>query len=182
MAKIKLSKEQQKAIAAAVMFLGGFGYIYISFFWMPTSAKIKDTKAKIDEVQGKIDKATRQAGRLPKLEQELVALNEQAIEAERRLPKAKSVPDILLRMSALAKKYRVDLTKFAPGGEVGKQFFAELNYPITIVGSYHDVGIFLAAIALEERIFNVQNVMYGAPGADGKMTVSFTLVGYQYKG
>ena len=41
---------------------------------------------------------------------------------------------------------------------------------------------FLAAIALEERIFNVKDVMYPAAGGDGEMTVTFTLLTYQYKG
>ena len=39
-----------------------------------------------------------------------------------------------------------------------------------------------AAVALEERIFNVKDVIYPSAGADGEMTVTFTLLTYQYKG
>lgn len=185
MAKInvKLSKQQQQALVAGVVMLGGFGYSYIAFFWKPVSDKIKETQEKIAEVEGKIEKARRQAARLPRLEAELVQLNEQAVEAEKRLPKKKSVPDILVTVGGLAAKHNVLLLGFTPGPQKVQQFFSELNYPMTVKGSYHNIGKFLAAVALEERIFNVQNVIYSEPQSDtGEMQVTFTLLSYQYKG
>ncbi|MBI5630354.1 MAG: type 4a pilus biogenesis protein PilO [Elusimicrobia bacterium] len=182
MAKIKLTKEQQKYAALGVLLLGGFGYSYFMFFWSPVSQRIADTKKKTEEVEAKIEKATRQAARLPRLEAELVELSQKAVEAERRLPKNKSVPDILVTLSGLADKHHVSLLSFTPGGQTDKPFFIELSYPISVRGSYHNIGRFLAGLALEERIFNVQNVVYAEPGPDGQMQISFTLISYQYKG
>lgn len=184
MAKIKLSKQQQQAIVAGVLILGGFGYSYFTFFWNPVSQKIAEAKKEIEEVDAKIEKATRQAARLPRLEKDLVDLNQQAVEAERRLPKKKSTPDILVTVTELAAKSHVILTNFTPGGTSGaKGTFNELNYPITVKGTFHNIGRFLASLSLEERIFNVQNVNYGAASdATGEMTVTFTLISYQYKG
>lgn len=179
---IKLTKEQQQYLVAGVLGLGGFGYAYITFFWMPTSAKIKETKDKIEAVEAKIEKATRQAARLPQLEKEIVLLNEQAIEAEKRLPKLKSTPEIFVTVASLAEKHRVTVMSFAPGPVGNKQFFSELQYPMTVKGTFHAIGKFLASLALEERIFNVQNVIYGSPDGAGDMTVTFTLISYQYKG
>ncbi len=182
MAQIKLTKQQQQMLIAGVLGLGAFGYIYIAFFWLPISNKIKDTSDQIDKIEAKIEKAQREAARKDKLEAELVTLNEQAVEAERRLPKEKSTPDILVTISQLADRYHVDLMSFTPAKTTTKQFFSELNYPITVKGTFHNVGKFLAAVSLEERIFNVQNVSYGGAGGDGTMTVQFTLISYQYKG
>lgn len=179
---IKLTKEQQQYLAAGVLGLAGFGYAYITFFWLPIAAKIKDTKAKIEQVEAKIEKATRQAARLPQLEKEIVLLNEQAIEAEKRLPKLKSTPEIFVTVASLAEKHRIGVTNFTPGAAANKQFFTELQYPMTVKGNFHSIGKFFAALALEERIFNVMNVIYGSPDGSGDMTVSFTLVSYQYKG
>lgn len=179
---IKLTKQQQQILAAAVVGLGAFGYIYIAFFWLPISNKITQTSDQITQIEAKIDKAKREAARKDKLEAELRALSDKAAESEKRLPKEKSTPDILVTISQLADKYHVDLVSFAPGATTNKQFFSELNYPISVKGHFHDVGKFLAAISLEERIFNVQNVSYGSASADGVMTVNFTLISYQYKG
>ncbi len=181
---IKLTKQQQQMLVAGVLGAGAFGYIYIAFFWLPISEKKELVNKKIEETEAKIDKARSKAGRLHQLEAELVRLNEQASEAERRLPKKKSVPEILVTVSGLAQRYNVQLVSFTPGKEAPKQFFSELSYPITIRGNYHSIGKFLAAVALEERIFNVENVVYSEPTSldTGEMQVTFNLISYQYKG
>jgi len=182
MKPIKLTKAQQQQLAAAVFMAVVFGFIYVKFFWLPLARESAAAKAKIDDMSSKIDKATVQAGRLPHLDVELAALNQQAVEAEKRLPKTKSVPDILVTVGSLAEQYGVMLQSFSPGSQNNKQYFIELDYPLVVKGTFHNVGRFLAAIALAERIFNVQGVSYAEPGPDGIMTVNLTLVSYQYKG
>lgn len=177
---IKLSKEQQKYIAVGVVATVAFLFLYWKVFWSPIAAKIEDTRAKIEELDGKIARAKAQAARLPQLEKELAVLAEQAVEAEKRLPKTKSTPDILVTVSSLALKSRVTVSSFSPGTMSQKQYFTELNYPVAAKGSFHSIGKFLAALALEERIFNVVNVQFA--GSGGELTVSFILVSYQYKG
>jgi len=47
---------------------------------------------------------------------------------------------------------------------------------VTVKGQFHNIGKFLAALSLEERIFNVSNVIYSEPVAgSGEMNVSFYL-------
>ena len=179
---IKLTPDQQKALVAGVLMLGAFGYLYMVFFWLPVSGKIKNAADSAVVIEGKIQKAQQQAGRLSHLQKDLVSLNEQAVEAEKRLPKSKDVADILVTLGALASKYNIDLLSLSPGATSGKQYFTELNYPMSVKGSYHDIGRFFAALALAERIFNIQNVVFTEPDASGVLTVSFTLISYQYKG
>ena len=180
--KLTLTKDQQQYLVLAVLVLGGGGFAFIRYFWNPTSVKIVDTQKKIQEIEGKIQKAQAQAGRLPKIEKELAILNEQAVEAEKRLPKEKDLPAVIDTISALSQRYSVRINSFSPGGQSPKQYFIEVPYTIVMSGSYHDTARFFAAVALEERIFTVRNVTYGAPDSEGKLPVTFTLVSYQYKG
>jgi type IV pilus assembly protein PilO len=180
---IKLTKEQQQYLVAGVIMTGAFSFIYIKFFWLPISKHIAETEAKIADTQAKIDKATQQAARLPRIQAELAQLNQQALEAEESLPKTNSVPEILVRVTALAQKYGVEVMTFTPGAKSSREYFIELQYPLAIKGSYHNLGRFLAAIALEERIYNVVNVNYGGATADSPVqSISMTLISYQYKG
>ncbi|MBI4375518.1 MAG: type 4a pilus biogenesis protein PilO [Elusimicrobia bacterium] len=180
---INLSKEQQKVFAIGGVMLIATSVVYYKFFWSPYSKKIVEAQKQNEEIEAKIEKAKFQASRLPQLEATLNRLNEQAQEAEKRLPKKKSVPEILVTVSDLAEKARVSLISFAPGGNSNKQFFTELFYPVQVKGAYHSIGRFLAALALEERIFNIQNVTYSEPAPEtGEMTVNFMLISYQYKG
>lgn len=179
---IQFSKQQQQYIGVgAVLFLVGAG-LYVKFFWLPISQKQSELTEQISQIETKIAKAEAQASRLARLQSELATLNQQAIEAETRLPKNKEVPEILIALSKLAEKNRVSIQGFAPGPQKAQQYFTELAYPMSVKGSYHNVGRFFAAIALETRIFNVRDVVYPSADGAGEMTVTFTLLTYQYKG
>lgn len=179
---IQLSKQQQQYLGVgAVVFAIGAG-VYIKFFWLPISDKRAELTEQIEQIEQKISKAEAQASRLTRLQAELASLNQQAIEAEKRLPKDKDVPDILVTLSRLAEKNRVTILGFSPGPQKSQQYFIELQYPMTVKGSYHNIGRFLASIALETRIFNMKDVVYPAADGQGEMSVTFTLLTYQYKG
>lgn len=179
---IKLSKEQQQFLAAAVLMLGGGGFAYVKYFWLPVSEKIAETRAKIEEVEGKISKAKTQAVRLNKIQKELEDLSVAALEAEKRLPKTQDLPAVIDTVTALSRRYNLKLLTFTPGASKPQSHFVETSYAITASATFHELGRFLAAVALEERIYNVRGITYGAVDAQGRMAVSFQLISYQYKG
>jgi type IV pilus assembly protein PilO len=179
---IKLTKQQQQVVAAAVLGTGAFVYCYVQFFWLPISQKTAKITAETAALERDIEKAQRQAARLPDLERQLVSLNERKIEAEKRLPKTKAVSDILVALDVLGAKNGVMLLSFAPGPSKQQQYFIEFRFPVNVRGTFHNIGKFLAALALEQRLYNVFNVSYPEPaGATGEMQVAFELVSYQYK-
>ncbi|MBI5245521.1 MAG: type 4a pilus biogenesis protein PilO [Elusimicrobia bacterium] len=175
---IQLTKQQQQAIGLGALIVFGGGFAYIKYFWLPTSKKIQDTQKQITETEGKINKAKSQAVRLPKIQKEIETLNEQAAEAEKRLPKARDLPAVITAISVLARKNSVELRSFAPAGMTNRPYFIEVPYSISVRGRFHDIGRFLAAIALEERIYNVRSVVY-TPESEGRMSVNFTLISYK---
>ncbi len=179
---MQLSKQQQQSIGVGAVLFLVFSGVYIKFFWLPIAQAKAEATQKIEEIEAKIVKAKQQAARLERLQAEIASLNERAAEAEKRLPKTKSVPDILLAISSLAQKNRVAIQSFSPGASKSQQYFTELQYPLSVRGSYHNIGRFLAAVALEERIFNIKDINYPSADATGEMTVTFTLLSYQYKG
>jgi type IV pilus assembly protein PilO len=179
---IQLSKQQQQYLGAGtVLFLVGAG-LYVKLFWLPIKDKQQELSDQIAQIETKIAKAEAQASRLTRLQSELATLNQQAVEAEKRLPKDKDVPDVLVTLAKLAEKNRVAIQGFAPGPQKAQQYFTELAYPMSVKGSYHNVGRFFAAVALETRIFNIKDVVYPSSDGSGEMIVTFTLLTYQYKG
>ncbi|TPW21032.1 MAG: Tfp pilus assembly protein PilO [Elusimicrobia bacterium] len=179
---IKLSKEQQQYLAVGLLLLGGGGFVYIKYFWLPVSEKIAETRKKIEEVEGKIAKAKNQAVRLNKIQKELEDLNIAALEAEKRLPKSQDLPAVIDTMTALSRRFNFKLQSFTPGSSKPQPHFIETNYAIAGNATFHELGRFLAAIALEERIYNVRGITYGTPDGEGRMSVTFQLISYQYKG
>lgn len=180
---IQLSKQQQQYLGVGAVLFVVFGVVYVKYFWLPIAAAKAETADKIDKISAEIKQAVQQASLLESLQAKIADLNEKAVEAEKKLPKNKSTPDILLTISALAQKNRVVILSFTPGSpNSASPYFTELSYPLSVRGSYHNIGRFLAAIGLEERIFNVKNINYPSADGAGEMTVTFILLSYQYKG
>ncbi|MCX5797281.1 MAG: type 4a pilus biogenesis protein PilO [Elusimicrobia bacterium] len=178
---IKLTKQQQQTLAAGAIGLVAFAYCYVQFFWLPVSKKTKDLQTQIEGLERDIQAAKRQAARLDELDRQLVSLNERKIEAEKRLPKTKSVTDILVTLDSVGAQYKVFLLSFAPGPSKPQQYFTEFRFPVSVRGTFHNIGRFLAALALEQRLYNVYDVKFPEPTeGTGEMRVSFTLVSYQY--
>jgi Tfp pilus assembly protein PilO len=177
---IKLTPDQQKLLFGSVVGLIGGGYAYIAFYWMPISAKIVDTGKQIEDVEKKIDEADKRAKQLHTLYEELVGLNEQADQAEKELPNEKAVADIFVSINDLAKDYDLSLQSFGAGKLTTQPFFSELSYAVTVKGTFHNIGKFLAKVSLETRIFNVKDVRYTEPDGSGQMPVTFTLLSYKY--
>lgn len=179
--KLKLTPKQMQIVAGGLVGLGVGGFLYFKFFWLPVAGRIQTARASVEEVEGKINKAKAQAARLPQIEREIVILQQQATDAERRLPKNKDVPAIIDTIASLARKHKLSLTSFAPGSQAAKNYFIEVPYAIVGKATFHDLGRFFSALALEERIFNVRGVTF-LGGSDGSVQVSFQLISYQYKG
>lgn len=179
---IKLTPEQQKYVVAAVLLLGGGGFAYVRYFWLPVSEKIAETKKQIEEIEAKITKAKGQAVKLDKIKKDLAQLNADALEAERKLPKTPDLAGVIDVITALSRSSNIKIQVFSAGVSKSQAHFIETSYTLTASASYHELGRFLAAISLEERIFNVRGITYGAVDTEGKMAVTFQLVSYQYKG
>jgi Tfp pilus assembly protein PilO len=196
---IQLSKQQQQYLAVGVVAGAAFIYVYYAFVYQPIAQKLDDVKSQIADVEKKIDEADREARSLPGLQRDLEQLQKQAVDANRMLPQKSSVADILVAVTHLSQEYGVTLMSFKAGTSQAKSFatsgkspagatagYTEIRYNISVRGSFHDIGKFLAALALQERLFNVKDVNYPGYGGEAiggwQMPVNFTLIAYEYKG
>src|SRR5438105_3164654 len=139
---IQLTKQQMQALVGGVVIFGVVGYCYCTYFWFPVSERIDKAQAEIERLDGEITKAKGQAARLPEIQKKLELAQQQAADAEQRLPRVKDVPAVIDTLSRLSRKYQVELNSFTPGPLAAKQFFTEIPYSLGVSGTYHDVGRF----------------------------------------
>lgn len=182
MAKIELTKEQIGQIAGAVLFSGLFIYLYLFYFWLPTSKKIEENSAKVESMQRDIDKAKKLKAKFKDLEGKLVSLKAEREAAVKKLPSDKNIPDLIRTITRLSKQYRVNVTGINPSGQSKVSYFTKVNYKIRVTGNYHDIGRFLTALGLEERILTSENLSLSAAGGESSVNATFTLAAYQYNG
>ena len=180
---MKLNKDQITKIAGITMFSALFGYVYVVYFWLPTSKKIDESSKKIASIQSDIDKARAQKAKCANLEKTLVDLTAQKEAAQKKLPTGKKIPDLLRTLTDLSKKYRINIVNITPGSNVREEYFIKASYSISITGDYHALGRFLTALGLEERILTMENLnISSTPGAVTPINANFTLIAYQYNG
>ncbi len=183
MDKIQLTKEQIGQIVAGVLFGGLFIYGYLFYFWLPTSKKIEDNTKKIASMESDINKARMQKAKYKDLTAKLESLKEEKEAAQKKLPRERKLPDLLRTITALSRKYRVNVQAITPAGSAPVEYFTRVSYLISLKGNYNDIGRFLTALGLEERIMTSENLgMTATVGADTSVNAQFTLVAYQYNG
>ncbi|OGR52542.1 MAG: hypothetical protein A2049_11370 [Elusimicrobia bacterium GWA2_62_23] len=183
MDKIQLTKEQMGQIAAGLLFGGLFIYGYLFYFWLPTAKKIEENTKKVATIEADINKAKMQKAKYKNLEAKLVSLREEKDAAQKKLPRDRKLPDLLRTITALSKKHKINVQAITPAGSAPVEYFTRVSYIISLKGNYHDVGRFLTALGLEERIMTSENLTMGATNApEASVNAQFTLVAYQYNG
>lgn len=182
MNKIELTKEQMGQIAGAVLFSGLFIYLYLFYFWFPTGKTIEANTAKVESMQRDINKARKMKARCNDLAGELDRLKAEKEAAVKKLPSEKKIPDLIRTITSLSRKYRVNVVSINPSGQAKVEYFTKVTYLIRLTGNYHDIGRFLTALGLEERILTSENLSLSATAGETSASATFTLAAYQYNG
>lgn len=182
MNKIQLTKEQMGQIGAGVLFTGLFVFVYLQYFWLPTARTIEQNSKKVASMEADIDKAKKQKAKYKDLEAKLASLRAEREAAVKKLPSERRIPDLIRTVATLSRKYKVNVTAINPTGQSKVEYFTKVTYSISLNGNYHDIGRFLTALGLEERIMTSENLTLSGTGGDPSINAQFTLSAYQYNG
>jgi type IV pilus assembly protein PilO len=76
----------------------------------------------------------------------------------RQLPGKTEVPSLLVDISQTGLGAGLEEQQFTPGGEIHKDFYAELPIRLRYTGSYHELGNFVSGIAALPRIVTLHDI------------------------
>jgi len=145
--------KQRKLLIALLPLLAAFAYYY--FLHGPARAEVNDLAARLERLENENAAARALAARSgPDLEKKLALYEQHFIRLEQLIPRDEEVPELLHAMTLEAQHSNVDLALMRPGAEVPGPFYNAQTYEIGVIGRYHDVGRFLAAIGSLPRIVN----------------------------
>ena len=183
MNKIQLTKDQITQLVAGVFFTGLFLFGYLSYFWLPLGKKIEEKNRRVAEIEADIGNAKAQKAKYKNLEAKLVSLQLEKDAAQKKLPRERKFPDLIRTITDLSKKYRIKVQTISQPGSAQVEYFMKVSYSLTVTGTYHDMGRFLTALGIEERILTSENLTLNATGGqETSVSATFTLVAYQYNG
>jgi type IV pilus assembly protein PilO len=133
-----------------------FGLFYFIFF-KPKNAELQGIRAEREKIEAEVEGLRIKKKQLDKIEADIASLTKTLRELEAIIPQQKEISDILRRIQQLALDSRLNITRFAPRGEVPKEFYAEWPIPIEVTGNYHNLGIFFDRLSNFSRIFIIEN-------------------------
>ena len=90
-----------------------------------------------------------------KFKDQVAKLDEELKNALTQLPNEKEIPEILKNITSLGKESNLEFTLFRPKAEEPQQFYAKVPIELTLLGSYHNTGIFFDKVSKLPRIINV---------------------------
>jgi type IV pilus assembly protein PilO len=130
----------------------------------------------LQSVKGKAAKINEQKALMTEMENKFK-------EAARVIPDNKEIPSLLTNISSQGTASGLDMLSFIPGTETPKEFYAEIPVTLSVQGTYHNLGYFLATVSKLPRIVNVSDISMGSPKIEeGEMILSskVNLVTYKF--
>lgn len=159
--------KQKLLIAALVPVLGAFAYWY--FLHDAYAQENVDKARRLEALQARNDAARVQALRAgPELQQRVDRYRAHVDRLEQLIPRSEEVPQLLNDMTLRARETSVDLVLLQPESEVPGAFYDRQVYEVSVIGSYHDIGRFLAAIGSLDRIITATDFQIQVRGRNSR--------------
>ena len=174
----------RQKILLAVLFSGLVvaGYYYL--YYREASQRIGVMETQLAGLQSKIREQQAIAGNLRSFQEEVLRLEAQLSLLLEQLPNSAEIPSLLKSVSDLGKESGLDFLRFAPSGEVKKDFYAEIPVSISVNGDYHSFALFTDKVANYPRIVNLSNITFSSPKPSGNnlvlVTVNCTATTYRF--
>jgi len=149
----KLPTPKKVLILAAILCVIVGLYLYL--FFLPWQDSMNVAKEELSKLTKELNESRAITRDLQKFKEQVDRLNGELKNALTQLPNEKEIPEILKSISSLGKESSLEFTLFRPKPEVPQQFYAQVPIELTVLGSYHNIGIFFDKVSKLPRIINV---------------------------
>lgn len=139
-------KLTQWLILCIVIVLAG-GYAHYTYIYLPRQEAINQLTTEEDKLSRELIVVKTQVQRLAQIRQELASAESEFAKLQEMFPDQERIPSRLQDLLTVTRRSGTITTKFVPQPSVQQQYFAENNYKISIVGSYHSIGEMFAEFA-----------------------------------
>ncbi len=129
--------------------------LYVYAFFLPWQDSMNVAKGELSKLTKELNESRAITRDLEKFKEQVDRLNEELKSALTQLPNEKEIPEILKSISSLGKGSNLEFTLFRPKPEVPQQFYAQVPIELTVLGNYHNIGMFFDKVSKLPRIINV---------------------------
>ncbi|MCU0574205.1 MAG: type 4a pilus biogenesis protein PilO [Syntrophobacteraceae bacterium] len=164
-------------VLVTVLLLGGAFYF---LKYKDQAQNIRRLQTSILEQQKKLETLKLAAVEVEKLQKELAQSEEQLRQVLSLLPDQKEIPGLLDNISQLGAEVGLENILFQPQPEQPREFHAAIPIRLDLVGTYHELGVFLDRVSKLDRILKVENLNLTRQKDGSTLQVGLTAVTYRF--
>lgn len=150
------------------------------FFWQDQLDTLEQREAEEVTLRADWVNKKRQSVNLDVHLQQLAEIDRQFGALLRQLPNRAEMDSLLADINQAGLGRGLQFELFKPGGDVIKEFYAEMPIAIRLVGQYHDLGAFAGDVAKMPRIVTLNNMTIERPKPGEPLKMDATAVTYRY--
>ncbi len=169
----KLRWYYQVLIAAAVC--GGLLGIFWYQFLAPIEADIQSRMSTLDDLQRTIAKSLQQQKQLAELKKQALQLQAKLDMLKLVLPLEKETDQIFRAVQQQATTSALRILRVTPRPTIDHEVYTEWPIDMEIIGTYHNVGLFLDKIRQLPRIVNITGLKMNVRSAEGDQAATASL-------
>jgi type IV pilus assembly protein PilO len=131
---------------------------FLPFGYPNQQQKIEGLKSDYEKKATELSRARATVADLPRFEAEYASLHDRWTESAELLPIDRQLPVLMRKITLSAQQNGIAFASFRPGGAKVQEHFTETPIQLSVSGSYHQIGSFLADLANMRRIVTVANL------------------------
>jgi type IV pilus assembly protein PilO len=151
-------RSKKLILLAAICALGVGAYWYL--LWKPDHAEVVVIAAHADtlELSNAQTKKDVESGLAKRITESAAQYTQELAVLRRLVPTQSEVPALIDGVSTAARQLGMDISNYAPQGEMPGDYFNAQKYDFAVTGPYHKVAEFFTAIGSLDRILVPINV------------------------
>lgn len=150
------------------------------FFWQDQMDTLTQREATELTLRDEWKMKKRQSVNLDEHLKQLAEIDRQFGALLRQLPNRAEMDSLLADINQAGLGRGLQFELFKPGGDVVKEFYAEMPIAVRVVGQYHDLGAFASDVAKMPRIVTLNNLSIERPKPGEPLKMDATAVTYRY--
>jgi len=164
----------------------GFGVLVVVlilswfFYWDGQNEEINQKQQEEVKLKQEYKDKLHQAINLDALKDQRVLVQQYVAAMERQLPSKAEMGALLSDINQAGAGRGLVFNSFKPGVVTVKDYYAELPIDIKLSGNYHDLGEFVADIAMLPRIVTLNNLSITSNPKDSTLTLDVVAKTFRY--
>ena len=145
--RVDLKDKLTQWLILCIVIVAAGGYGHYTYVYLPRQEAITQLTAEEEKLSRELTVVKTQVQRLAQIRVELASAESEFAKLQEMFPDEERIPSRLQDLLTVTRRSGTITTKFVPQPSVQQQYFAENNYKISTMGSYHSVGEMFAEFA-----------------------------------